>query len=61
MSLENGNKVSIEQCGSRTKVFIDGNEIVGVKSVSFESDVSYIPYVTVSFHPKITTINKEEK
>ncbi len=61
MSLEYGNQVSIEQQGSKIKVLIDGNEILGVKSVSFESDYAYVPSVTISFCPKITTINKEEE
>lgn len=61
MSLEDGNQVSIEQCGSQTKVFIDGKEIVGLRSVNFESEATYTPIVTVSFYPKITKINKGEK
>ena len=59
-SLENGNQVIINQDGGQVTVSVDGVEIVGLKSVSFESEAQFYPTVTISLYPKITRINKEE-
>lgn len=55
--MENKNKIEITTCNGVTKILLNGEEVKGVRKVSFSHEVNKSPTVTLEIYAKAAVID----